>query len=94
MIILSDEAQDYIRRLVEEENAEGGGLRISAAEDDGGDLTCELEITSGPEADDVVVEEGGARVFLDKLAADALDGAELAVADGDLVLNLEEAGGT
>ncbi len=94
MITLSDEAQDYIRQLVQEENAEGGGLRISAEEDEDGDLTCELEITTAPEADDVVVEKGGARVFLDPLAANALDGAELSVADGNLVLSLEEEGGT
>ncbi len=46
-----------------------------------------------PVADDVVVETGGVRPFLDPGAADGLDDAELVVEDGDLALALRRATG-
>lgn len=48
----------------------GSGVRISASSPDGG---LELSVTSQPAADDTVVQDAGANVFLEPAAAAVLD---------------------
>ncbi|MBI3972968.1 MAG: HesB/YadR/YfhF-family protein [Chloroflexi bacterium] len=93
MIRVSEEAQALIRRLLTNEGAPGGGVRITAAGEEDGGSAFELQATESPERGDVVLETGGVRLFLDRQAADALDDAELAVEDGDLALAVPEAAG-
>ena len=77
MLQLSDDAIAAILEL-----AGDGGLRFSGHESDG-EIELEIEPADGPEEGDVTVERGGARVFLDEVAAEALD---------DQVLDVEEHG--
>jgi Fe-S cluster assembly iron-binding protein IscA len=48
-----------------------GGMRITAAETDDG-VELQIDDASEPEEGDEVVEQDGARVFLDPLAAEVL----------------------
>jgi iron-sulfur cluster assembly protein len=74
VLALTDSAKDAVRQMVEAEEApEGSGLRIAAAPSEGGDAALSLELTTAPEEGDEVVEEDGARVFLDPGAASLLD---------------------
>ena len=80
MLQLSDDAIAAILEL-----AGDGGLRFSGHESDG-EIELEIEPADGPEESDVTVERGGARVFLDEVAAEALDDQVLGVhAHGDNV---------
>jgi Fe-S cluster assembly iron-binding protein IscA len=75
MLQISDEAVDALRQL--------GTLRIRGVEADG---EIELEIEEAAEAvvDDVVVEREGVEVYLDPVAANALEDQVLGIhAHGD-----------
>ncbi len=74
MLALTDSAKDAVRQMVSAEEApEGSGLRIAAEPTDEGDAELSLELTTEPAEGDEVVEEDGARVFLDPAAASLLD---------------------
>lgn len=94
MIGVTEEAREYIRRLLGDAGTGNGGLRITAGDDEGGELTCELQVVDHPESSDVVVQTHGVRLFLDSRAAGALDDAKLIVEQGDLALAMPEAAGT
>ena len=71
MLTVTDNAITEIRAITEQPQAPaGGGLRISA-EPDRNELT--LSLAASPAADDAVIDENGARVFLDAGAAEILD---------------------
>ncbi len=82
MLALTPEAAIAINAILEA-NAmpEGSGLRISAEPVDGEEdaTSFGLSLEEGPLAGDSVVEEQGARVFLDADAAILLDTSVLAV---------------
>ena len=70
MLTMTDNAADVVQKIVEQTVAEDqAGLRISQAEDES------LALTPAPDSEpgDQVVEENGARVFLDAGAAAVLD---------------------
>lgn len=90
MIRLSNEARAFVRRLLAGEGTPDGGVRITAAEEDDG-IACEVQLADQPVPGDTVLEQDGVRLFLDSVAADALDDAELVVEDGELALALPEA---
>jgi Fe-S cluster assembly iron-binding protein IscA len=72
MLELTDQAQEAIKGIMEEsEVAPGGGLRISGTAD-GGEASLEFSVAEGAEAGDETVSAGGANVFLDETAAEAL----------------------
>jgi Fe-S cluster assembly iron-binding protein IscA len=56
-----------------QQGPEGSGLRIAAAETEGPEASLALDLATEPEAGDTVVEEDGARIFLDEAAASLLD---------------------
>jgi iron-sulfur cluster assembly protein len=68
MLELTDNAVKEISEF-----AEGGGLRFVGKPGDEGSFQFEPSLTGAPEEGDQVVERGGARVFLDALAAEKLD---------------------
>lgn len=71
MLTMTDNAVMVIRDLaVQQDVAEGGGLRI-AADTDAGSLT--IELVPQPVQGDKVVDTEGARIFLDSDAAELLD---------------------
>jgi iron-sulfur cluster assembly protein len=79
MLTITPEAADTIRELVDaNELPQGSGLRITA-EEQGEEVSLELDFTDGPEDEDDVVEHEGARVFLDGSAAAVLGNVELSV---------------
>ena len=82
MLTLTTAAAAEIRSIVERpEVPDGGGLRI-ANDPAAGSLT--LSLAAMPAEDDKVLDDSGARVFLDPQAAAILDDKTLDVtADGD-----------
>src|SRR3954447_2984806 len=81
MLTLTPEAVEAVDALLHSPSVPAdAGLRIGTAEDS--QLT--VEIAPEPGAGDQVIEEGGARVFVDPGAAQMLDNAQLeARAQGD-----------
>lgn len=94
MISVSEQAREHIRRLLADAGTAQGSLRLSATEDEDGDLTCEMQVSDQPEPSDIVVEIQGVRLLLTSQVADALDKAELTVEDGELALAVPEAAST
>ena len=73
MLALTAEAVEAIRAMTEDGDAgPTGGLRISASNIEDGEVELEFDVAPEPAADDEIVREGGAVVFLDQTAADVL----------------------
>ena len=74
MLALTDSAVEAVKAVVasSEETPETGGLRVVAARA-GDQANFELSIVALPAEDDDVIEEEGARLFLDPQAAALLD---------------------
>ena len=71
MLTLTHNASAVIKDLTDHSViAEDGGLRISTSTENASNLT--VNVTPAPEPDDQVVENGGARVFLEEHAAEVL----------------------
>jgi len=71
MLTITDNAATVVKDLAgRATGSPAGGLRISASETD----TSNFDVTMipAPEAEDQVVENDGAHVFLEKVAAEAL----------------------
>jgi iron-sulfur cluster assembly protein len=75
MLAISESAAEAIRGLTAgPEVPEGAGLRIVAeSRPEEGNVPLELALAATPAEDDAVVEEEGARVFLEPRAAELLD---------------------
>jgi iron-sulfur cluster assembly protein len=73
MLTLTDGAKEAVRRMVEAELPQGGGLRIRAEPVDEDESELALDVVPAPEQGDQVVESDGARVFLEPTAASLLD---------------------
>jgi iron-sulfur cluster assembly protein len=72
MLTITDSAVSAIRSLTSQADLPGDtGLRIM--KHGAGAPSFELALTEGPAADDQVVEEGGARVFVEAAAAAVLE---------------------
>jgi iron-sulfur cluster assembly protein len=81
MLTLTPDAQLAIRTLVEADPAGQAGIRIAATESVNGEAPqLGLEVTPTPEAGDAVIDDDGARVFLDETAVTLLDQETLDVA--------------
>ncbi len=73
MLVLTHDAATIIRSIVEQsEVPDEGGLRIAARALEGDEATLELSVAEEPDTADEVVEQEGAQVFLEPLAAEAL----------------------
>jgi Fe-S cluster assembly iron-binding protein IscA len=83
MLTLSPSAVEAVDNLLHRPDVpEDAGLRIRTA----GEAQLTVAIAAGPEPDDQVIEEGGARVFVESEAVPMLDNAELdARTQGDQV---------
>jgi iron-sulfur cluster assembly protein len=75
MLALTEDAAVAVRGvLAAEELPDEAGVRISADETGGGgEAEFDLSLAVAPTEGDQVIEEGGARVFLDETAASLLD---------------------
>jgi iron-sulfur cluster assembly protein len=94
MLTLTDSAVSAIRTLTSQPEQPGGetGLRIMA-QGDGGASSFQLALVDGPAAGDQVVEEGGARVFVEAAAAEVLEDKALDAQvneQGDLAFRISE----
>jgi iron-sulfur cluster assembly protein len=79
MLTITSEAADAIREIVKANDLPlGSGLRITA-EEDGDEVSIELDFAEQPETDDDVVESDGVRVFLDETASQVLTDVDLTV---------------
>jgi Fe-S cluster assembly iron-binding protein IscA len=75
MLQISDESVEALRQM--------GTLRIRGVEGEG-EIELEIEDATEPVADDVVVEREGVEVYLDPVAANALENQVLGIhAHGD-----------
>jgi iron-sulfur cluster assembly protein len=75
VLTLTDRAAATIRTLTSQPGIpEDTGLRMSLQDSDAGTLALSLE---GPQPDDAVIEDGGARVFVQRDAANIVDDREL-----------------
>jgi Fe-S cluster assembly iron-binding protein IscA len=88
MLTLTPDAAQTIERLLEgPEVPDAGGLRIAAAESMNGDgeaRALQVALAAEPAPKDVVVEEAGARVFIEPTVVPFLDDKLLDVAvDGE-----------
>ena len=73
MLALTHDAATIIRSIVEQsEVPDEAGLRIAARQLEGDEAALELSIAEEPQSTDEVVEQEGAQVFLEPLAAEAL----------------------
>jgi iron-sulfur cluster assembly protein len=74
LLALTDSAVQAVKEIVSssEEVAETGGLRM-VAEREGTQANFQLSVVPLPAEDDEVIEEQGARVFLEQEAASLLD---------------------
>jgi iron-sulfur cluster assembly protein len=74
LLTLTDSAVQAVKAMVSsvEEVPESGGLRL-IAEKDGDRAMVRLNLAASPAEDDEVIEEEGARVFLDQEASSLLD---------------------
>jgi len=74
MLTITPSAADAIRTIVDSTDLpDEGGLRISIAQQNGPQASLELSVSPAPLEGDAILEENGAHVFLDELAAMALD---------------------
>lgn len=83
MLVLTQGARMAIRGLTDHLEPVGhGGVRIAVTDESNNGRGPELylHLASGPAPGDVVVDDDGARVFLDGAAADLLDEQTLDVA--------------
>jgi len=91
MLTLTDSAVSAIRTLTSQPEVPGEtGLRIMA-QDEG--TSFQLALAEGPAAGDQVVEEGGARVFVESTAAAVLDDKALDAQvneQGDLMFRISD----
>ena len=71
MLALTEQAKEIIKGIVEEVGPEGG-LRITASGEGNGDTALDFDLAPAPGPNDKVVEEDGAKVFLDEAAAQVL----------------------
>ncbi|HYP72778.1 MAG TPA: Fe-S cluster assembly protein HesB [Microbacterium sp.] len=71
MLTLTENATTAVKGLTAQLTTDTGGLRISEAI--APDTGYALTIANGPESGDTVVEDGGARVFVDAVSSVQLD---------------------
>lgn len=71
MLTLTENAASAVKNLAEQIPTDTGGLRISEAT--APDSGYALSLAPAPEQGDTVVEDGGARVFVDAATNIALD---------------------
>jgi len=81
MLALTEQAKEVIKGIAEEVGPDGG-LRITASGDNG-DTALDFGLVPAPADGDRVVEDDGAKVFLDEAAAAVL---------ADMTLDVEEHG--
>ena len=74
-LTLTDNAVEAVKEIVASApgDQDSSGMRIVASETAEGRASFELSIASVPGEDDEVIEEQGARVFLESGASDLLD---------------------
>ena len=71
MLTLTENASTVVKTLVEQQQSAAGGLRISQDAPDSPAL--HVIPTEAPQPGDQVIEEAGAKVFLEETAAATLD---------------------
>jgi iron-sulfur cluster assembly protein len=73
MLKLTDRAATAIKEMLEDADAEGAALRVSAELDEDGTPGLHISFVGEPEDGDEIVEDRGITIYLDPSASDALD---------------------
>jgi Fe-S cluster assembly iron-binding protein IscA len=72
MLTMTENASSVVRTIVEgTPSTDTGGLRIVT--DQPGGTAFSVDVAMAPEPTDSIVEQGGARVFVENIALEALD---------------------
>jgi iron-sulfur cluster assembly protein len=93
MLTITSNAAEAIRAIVRSTDVpDDAGIRISIARQNGAEASLELAISAAPMEGDSVLEMNGAHVFLDELAAAALDDKSLdaEMEDGEISFGIVE----
>lgn len=83
MLTLTQEAADAIRQLTDDPIADGVRITVGRRFSRGPGRTLQIEIASGPDVEDTVLEAAGARLYLQPETMEELD---------DKVLDADTAG--
>lgn len=86
-ISLTEVAASKLKELLVKEKQEGFGLRIAAMPGGCSGFVYQMNFEKSPESNDVVLEEKGVRIFVEKESLQMLNGIEV-----DYVDNLNESG--
>ncbi len=87
VITLDKSAVDKIKEIRKSENKEGFGLRVTVLAGGCAGYSYALDLKEGPEEDDMILEEEGIKIFIDKDSAKVLKGTKI-----KYVESLEESG--
>jgi iron-sulfur cluster assembly protein len=84
MLSLTPKAVEHIRKVVGEHPGRYGGLRVGLQDGGCSGYTYLLEFEAAPDDDDLVIEEGGAKVFVHPLHLPYIAGSAVDWSDGEL----------
>lgn len=89
MVTITERAAREIARVVGEHRGSFGGLRVGLQDGGCSGYTYLIEFEKAPDEDDLVIESGGARVFVSPLHLPYLAGSAVDWKDGDLQKGFE-----
>ncbi len=77
MISITDKAAENVKKLLKEKDAPAGALRVFVAGGGCSGYQYGMALAQESEEDDLVIEHGGIRLFVDPESAPLLKGAEI-----------------
>ena len=81
MIELTEKAADKVKEIAKAEGLEGQGLRLQVKGGGCSGFQYKFELDEAPQDDDLIIEQGPARVFVDPASLDLLAGGQLDFSD-------------
>lgn len=82
MLTLTESAQTAVRRFIDGNQSAAQGLRVQVSGGGCSGLQYGLDLVDNPAGDDLVVDCGAVRVFVDPISAQLLDGVTVDFVDG------------
>lgn len=76
-LTLSPSAAARINQIAAKEGLSTGGLRVAVEGGGCSGFSYEIDIVAGPDAEDVIIERDGARLFVDPVSIAFLKGSEV-----------------
>lgn len=76
-LTITDDALAHIQHLLSQENNQEQGLRLAVVAGGCAGASYDMKFVPNPEADDLVIENGGLTIFVEKDSAPLLNGLEI-----------------